>query len=71
MLGTFTGLYKFFLNALPLLFPYKPTYSETFGEVDDEEYPGATVDVSIPPTPLDPTSQPIDYLQVRGIVIFI
>ncbi|KAF5354601.1 hypothetical protein D9758_011180 [Tetrapyrgos nigripes] len=64
MLGTFTGLYKFLLNALPLLTTSMPKYADTFDDVDDEEYPGATVDVSIPPTPLDPNAQPIDYLQV-------
>ncbi|KAK7445079.1 hypothetical protein VKT23_014941 [Stygiomarasmius scandens] len=66
MLGTFTGLYKFLLNALPLLVPSKhpKEYSDAFEDGDEEDFPGATLDVSIPPTPIDPGHKAQDYMQV-------
>ncbi|THU94885.1 hypothetical protein K435DRAFT_798523 [Dendrothele bispora CBS 962.96] len=67
MLGTFTGLYKFLLNALPLLVQSKHSgkeYSDTFDDDAEEDIPGATLDVSIPPTPIDPGNKAKDYMQV-------
>ncbi|KAJ7126265.1 hypothetical protein C8R44DRAFT_781501 [Mycena epipterygia] len=60
MLGTFAALYKFLINALPILIPaMKPRLPSTFDEDDDEE------EMELPRTVSYPNSGPATPLHRR------
>lgn len=46
MIGTFVGVYKLLINALPFLPHGKPSYTTTFAE-DDEEHGGPVADIRL------------------------
>ncbi|KAE9408221.1 hypothetical protein BT96DRAFT_27185 [Gymnopus androsaceus JB14] len=74
MLGSFVSIYKFLLNALPFIIPSirasQREYPSAFDEEDDEEeakdsLPETVFDVSIPPTPVNPSNPVMSHQRRR------
>lgn len=72
--GSFVSIYKFLLNALPFIIPSirasQREYPSAFDEEDDEEeakdsLPETVFDVSIPPTPVNPSNPVMSHQRRR------